>query len=114
VTARFSRTDRQGWESQRSFSRPPAARPRRCYGASLGECAQRGVSPAPRVPCDPGHTKHQYLCVTVAVVHEFNAYGRMIPIFSQQGRLLGLEPMDWLVLVAGIACAGVLAAALAY
>jgi hypothetical protein len=47
-------------------------------------------------------------------VHEFNAYGRMVPIFLQQGRLLGLEPMDWLVLVAGIACAGVLAAAVAY
>jgi len=43
-----------------------------------------------------------------------NAYGRMTPIFSQQGRLLGLEAMDWLVLVAGIACAAVLAAAVAY
>jgi hypothetical protein len=50
----------------------------------------------------------------MAPVDDFNAYRRMIPIFSQQGRLLGLEPMDWLVLVAGIACAGVLAAALAY
>ena len=47
------------------------------------------------------------------MVHDFNACGRMIPIFLQ-GRLLGLEPMDWLVLVAGIACAGVLAAAVAY
>src|SRR5215469_7353161 len=38
----------------------------------------------------------------------------MTPIFSQHGRLLGLEPMDWLVLLAGIACAAVLAAAVAY
>jgi hypothetical protein len=38
----------------------------------------------------------------------------MIPIFFQNGRLLGLEPMDWLVLLAGIACAAVLTAAIAY
>ena len=50
----------------------------------------------------------------MSVVQDFNAYGHMIPIFSQHGRLLGLEPMDWLVLLAGIACAGVLAAAVAY
>jgi hypothetical protein len=38
----------------------------------------------------------------------------MTPIFWQHGRLLGLEPMDWLVLVAGIAFAALLAAAVAY
>jgi hypothetical protein len=63
---------------------------------------------------DPGHTKRQYLCATVGTVDDCNAYGRMIPIFSQDGRLLGLEPMDWLVLLAGIVCAAVLAAAIAY
>jgi hypothetical protein len=35
-------------------------------------------------------------------------------MFSQQGRVLGLEPMDWLVLLAGIVCAAVLTAAIAY
>jgi hypothetical protein len=90
--------------------------PRRLHssGALLGELARDELSLARLVPCDPGHTKHQHLCVNMRGVHEFNAYGRMIPIFLQQGRLLGLEPMDWLVLVAGIACAGVLAAAVAY
>jgi len=70
------------------------------------------LSPMRLLRCDPGHTKHQYLCVSV--MFHSNAYGRMTPIFSQQGRLLGLEAMDWLVLVAGIACAAVLAAAVAY
>jgi hypothetical protein len=37
----------------------------------------------------------------------------MTPI-SQNSRLLGLEPMDWLVLLAGIAFAAVLAAVVAY
>jgi hypothetical protein len=40
-------------------------------------------------------------------------YTRMTPI-SQNSRLLGLEPMDWLVLLAGIAFAAVLAAVVAY
>jgi hypothetical protein len=63
---------------------------------------------------DPGHTKRQYLCVNISPVHNSNVFGRMTPIFSQHGRLLGLEPMDWLVLVVGIACAAVVAAAVAY
>jgi hypothetical protein len=66
------------------------------------------------VRSDPGHIKRQYLCAIVSLVHDCKAYGRMIPIFFQHGRLLGLEPMDWLVLLAGIACAAVLAAAIAY
>ena len=72
------------------------------------------IAAAACIRSDPGHTKRQYLCVTLCLVHDCNAYGRMIPIFSQHGRLLGLEPMDWLVLLAGIACAAVLTAAIAY
>jgi hypothetical protein len=63
---------------------------------------------------DLGHTKRQYLCVNISTVHDSTVFGLMIPIFSQHGRLLGLEPMDWLVLVVGIACAAVVAAAVAY
>jgi hypothetical protein len=112
---RFSRAEQQGWGSERSFSRSPCSeRPFSLTALFRANSLAHRLSPARLVPCDPGHTKHQYLCVTIALVDDFNAYGRMIPIFSQQGRLLGLEPMDWLVLVAGIACAGVLAAALAY
>jgi hypothetical protein len=56
----------------------------------------------------------QHLCVRISGSARLQCVGSMTPIFSQHGRLLGLEPMDWLVLLAGIACAAVLAAAVAY
>jgi hypothetical protein len=83
--------------------------------ALLGELLIHGVIAAAACsPSDLGHTKRQYLCATLCLIHDCNGYGRMIPMFSQQGRVLGLEPMDWLVLLAGIVCAAVLAAAIAY